>query len=293
MKKLFFAFVCFLSFTSVSYSKQEIEVIVPYGAGGGTDNFARRIVNVINNDKLEFAVVNKTGGAANIAFNHFVNQNKAILIVGGQIIENEKFAVDGYPKNMLEVAKPLFFVGEGPQFIYTSLNVNTIDEIIKLSEKKDIVFGGNTPGTSSYEIYNKICNVQKVFKRCNYISYRSSSFAIPDLLAGRIDVYANSYGAYNAFTGTGKAKAIVSLGPNRFYLLPDVPTLKEKNHDLEVYSWMGIFHKNLTSDELKHVTDKIKNYMTVEEHKKYGYEKIEKSPEDYFQFEIKRFRGKK
>lgn len=293
MKKLFFIILFAINFSFTSYAKEQIELIVPYGAGGGTDLLARRIATSILNDKFEVVVTNRTGGAANIAFNYFVNQNKAMILSLSQIIENSKYASEGYPNNITDLAKPIYFVADGPQLLYTSLNVNTLEDMIKLSESKDIVFGSNTPGTASYLIYDQFCNVLKVFKKCNQVTYRSSSTALPDLFSQRIDVYANSSSTYDVFTGSGKTKAVVTISKNRFYNLPDLPSTVEKGFDIDIITWFGLFHKGMSQNEVALVSESIQKLMTDDEHKKYGFSKITETPNVFFQKEIDNFRKTK
>jgi len=280
-------------FSSFAYSKERIELIVPYGVGGGYDLLARRISNAIDDSFLKIDVINKTGGAANIALNYFIEQKKALILSGNPIIENERYASDGYPKGVTKIAKPIYFIGEGPQILFTSLPVNSIDEMILLSQTKDIVFGANSPGTGSYDIYNYMCNILKVFKNCNLVTYRSSSFAIPDLLAGRINAYGNTYGAYNAFVSSGKSKAILVLDKKRFYALPEVVSLKEKGFDYDLTTWFGLFHVGLTNEQVNFIKKSIDNLMTDDEYKKHGYDKIEENPVSFFNSQITQFTNKK
>lgn len=292
MKFLFILFSLFFLSFELS-AKEKIELVVPYGAGGGTDLLARRIANVVVNDKFELNVTNRVGGAANIAFNYFVGNKKVLLLVGNQIIENERYAKDGFPADILSEAKPVFFVSEGPQLLYTSLDVKDLKEMIELSKTKDIVFGANAPGTGSYEIYDMLCNVMKAFKNCNMVTYSSSSAAIPDLLAKRVDVYANSFGAYDRFTSTGKAKVIAVIGPKRFYGVPEALTFKEVGYDIEIVTWLGLFQKGLSTQELEALNKDIKKLMTIEEHRKYAYDVIDSEPSKFFKDEILKFKNKK
>jgi tripartite-type tricarboxylate transporter receptor subunit TctC len=294
MKKIIFALLFIFSSICVASAKEQIELVVPYGAGGGTDLLARRIAAAVVNNKFELFVTNRTGGASNIALTHFVNsKNKILILAINQIIENEKYAAEGYPSNILDVAKPIYFVADGPQLLFTSLNISSFDEMVKLSETKDIVFGSNTPGTASFYIYDQLCNNLKVFKKCNLVTYRSSSAALPDLFAQRIDVYPNGSSTYNVFTDSGKSKAIIVIGKNRFYGLPNLPSIKEKGYDIDILTWFGLFHKGLTKDEFSMIHSDIKKLMTDDEYKKYGYLKIEEEPNKFFQNEITKFRSSK
>ena len=282
-----------LMFSSIAHSKERIELVVPYGAGGGFDLLARRISNAIDDSVLKIDVINKTGGAGNIAFNYFVGQNKALILSGNPIIENEKYAFDGFPKQIMKTAKPIYFIGEGAQILFTSLPVSSIDEMILLSQTKEIVFGANSPGSGSHQIYDHLCNVFKVFKKCNLVTYRSSSFAIPDLFAGRIDAYGNTYGAYNVFVSSGKSKAILVLDKKRFYALPEVVSLKEKGFEYDLTTWFGLFHVGLTDSQVKLIRRSIDNLMTDEEYKKHGYEKIEEDPIIFFNSQVEQFAKQK
>jgi tripartite-type tricarboxylate transporter receptor subunit TctC len=288
MKKLLLILIILASITNNSYARQNIELIVPYGAGGGFDLLARRISSA-ESPEFKLDVVNKTGGAANIAHTYFVRKKKALLLSGNVIIENKKWAPDGYPQDILALSNPLFFISEGPHILYTSLPVSNIEEMIELSKTEDIIFGGNSPGSGSYTIYDNLCNKLKVFSNCIFVSYRSSSFAIPDLLAGRIKAYGNTYGAHNAFVSTGKSKAILILDTKRFYALPEVTSIHEKGYLYDIKNWIGLFSIGLSPEEAKHILSSVNKLMTEEEYRKYGYEKIEGDPRLFFQSQIDKF----
>src|SRR5262249_25492255 len=72
--------------------------------------------------------------------------------------------------------------------------------------------------------------------------YRGSSFAWPDVLGGRVDVFFDSTPAAMPYVKSGQAKGIAILTKKRLPDMPDVPTMTESGvPGLEIDSWIGIF----------------------------------------------------
>jgi tripartite-type tricarboxylate transporter receptor subunit TctC len=74
------------------------------------------------------------------------------------------------------------------------------------------------------------------------VPYRSSVAAYPDLLSGRVDLFADSTPAALPYIKSGQAKGLGILAAKRSPQAPDVPTMTESGvPGLEIDSWIGLF----------------------------------------------------
>jgi tripartite-type tricarboxylate transporter receptor subunit TctC/HAMP domain-containing protein len=74
------------------------------------------------------------------------------------------------------------------------------------------------------------------------VSYRGSSAAFPDLIAGRVDLFFDSTPAALPQVTGGKVKGFAILTAKRHPQMPDVPTMTEAGvAGLEIDSWIGLF----------------------------------------------------
>lgn len=62
----------------------------------------------------------------------------------------------------------------------------------------------------------------------------------------------------------------------------------ENNIPYEYKSWIGLFSAGLSASENNHLKQLINTYMTPEEYKRNGYEKLEDNPSDLLKNEIEK-----
>jgi len=74
------------------------------------------------------------------------------------------------------------------------------------------------------------------------IAYKGAQPAYVDLLAGRTDLFFDNTTTARPFIADGRVKPLVTSGPVRDALLPNVPTGKEAGlEELVLDSWLGLF----------------------------------------------------
>jgi tripartite-type tricarboxylate transporter receptor subunit TctC len=74
-----------------------------------------------------------------------------------------------------------------------------------------------------------------------HVPFRGATAAIPDLLAGRIDVFIGAINSLLPLIKEGKLRAIAMAGKTRVPSLPDVPTIAELAfRDYELGSAVGL-----------------------------------------------------
>jgi tripartite-type tricarboxylate transporter receptor subunit TctC len=86
-----------------------------------------------------------------------------------------------------------------------------------------------------------------------HVPYRGSALAMQDLLAGRIDFMCEQISTAFPQIQSGVVKAIVTLGPARVPVLPELATAQEEGvRDLDCSTWSAFVFPKGTPDRIVH-----------------------------------------
>lgn len=243
-----------LSFYSLCFANETIEIIIPNSPGGPTDYIGRKISKSLTENNINNIVVNKGGAAGNIGYEYFSNCKKpCLLIAGPSVLTNRKYTSLGYP-DKIEL-DPMYLIGIGYNVLLTSnLSINNFSDLVKLSKAKKLFIGHGGIGSNSHSSAVKVCE----FINCELISYKSASAALPDLYSGRLDLYPIQAFGIDKIILSELVKPVAVLGP-RMDSISIIPSINEQGYKIDSKSWLIIFQKNIKNKEVL-----VKNLDTID-----------------------------
>ena len=209
-----------------------VRLIVPFTPGGSNDVVAREIASGLQ-DSLKQPVVaeNKPGGGGVIAYSyvaksppdgHVMLIAPASFTMGPHLSRSPLYnPVTEFAAINLVVDVPFVMV------VPASLPVRTVKEFIELAKStpNKLTFGAVGVGTPQHlagELFKMHAGVDLI-----HVPFRGATMVIPDLLAGRIDMFIGAINSLLPLIQEGKLRAIAMAGRKRMAPLPDIPTMAE------------------------------------------------------------------
>ena len=242
------AALCASLLVSPASAQVELKIMAPAGPGGGWDQTARAMQEVLQAEGLvgNVQVKNVPGAGGTIGLAQFVTSESgsgdAILGAGqtlqGAVITN-KSAVS------LDQVTPLArTVGEFEIIVVPADSpIQTLDDLVaKLKEDPGAVsWGGGSAGSTDHIVAGLLMQAIGVdVAKLNYIAHSGGGEALGSIMGGHVTVGISGYGEFGPQVESGELRALAISSEER---LPgvDIPTLKEQGVDVAFFNWRGLF----------------------------------------------------
>ncbi len=258
------------SFTG-DYPSRPVKIIVPLGAGGGTDIFARIIAQKLS-ERLgkQFIVENRPGAGSTIgtlAVAKSQNDGYTLLLSAiGSYASAMAYDQKLNYGNMRNDFAPISLLGNSTLVVVVNPNigVKNIKELITLAKNKPgyLTFGSSGTGGLSHlsgEMFKQMSEVNMT-----HVPYKGTAQIVPALISGEISLTFDTPPAYLAFIKENRLKAIAVGGTKRSTFLPAVPTIMESglpNYD-SVASY-GLFAPAGTPKEIINLLNREVNQILL------------------------------
>jgi len=266
--------VCALTAVPALAEIKGLEIIAPASPGGGWDQHARTLQQVMQNLNLAsgIQVVNIPGAGGTIGLAQFVTSKKRSpsLLVGGQIMQGA-ILMNKSPVTLDQVTPLARLTGEYTGFVVpVDSPIKSFGDLIQKfkAEPGSVSWGGGSAGGSDQILAGLVAKEVGVDPaKINYVATAGGGELMAQILGGHITVAMGGYNEFAPQIDTGKLRAVAISAPER---LPgvDTPTLREQGVDLEFVNWRGVFGQpNMKAADKKQFDDAIAKVVASEEWK--------------------------
>jgi putative tricarboxylic transport membrane protein len=246
-------------------AQMELKLMAPAAPGGGWDQTARAMQQVLTSAKLakSVQVINVPGAGGTVGIAQFVNGAKGD---GNQLMVNGFVMVGALILNKspvgLDQVTPIARLTEETQVMVVPANspIKTAQDLAKLvkADVAKVTFaGGSAGGVDHIMAALFVAAAGAEASKANYIPFSGGGESLAAILGGKVTAGISGYGEYEGQIKAGKLRAIGVTSPQR---LPgvDVPTFKEQGIDLVLTNWRSVVAPpGITAEQKKALADVI------------------------------------
>lgn len=262
MKKLFKTVVAAAGILAAAstfaadYPSKNIRLVVPFGAGGGTDSVGRTIANSAK-DILgtNISVMNRTGGSGAVGMSFGAQARPdgyTLTVVTREIASLPQM---GLMQHSADDFKLIRLVNLDPAVVLVAADskYNSINDLI--ADAKSNPGKVKFASTAAPNFYLMTLEKDQGIK-LNAIPYNGAAEAIPSVLGHHTGVTMVTPGEAIAQLRSGQLKALGVMSKERIAYIPDVPTLIEQGVNVTTGTWRGIGAPSDTPDEIIEILGK-------------------------------------
>ncbi|WP_137045542.1 tripartite tricarboxylate transporter substrate binding protein [Pseudolabrys sp. FHR47] len=258
-----------------NYPTRPIQMICPWGAGGGTDATARIVAALLEKDLGQpINVVNRTGGSGVVGHSAIATAAPDGYTLGIVTVEISMMHWQGLTQLTPKDYTPLALMNEDPPGIQVKADsqyktVKELADAIKAAPAGKFKASGTGQGGIWHLAL--VGWLQALGLPGNHVTWVPSNGAAPamqDLAAGGIDFTTCSVPEARAMIDAGKARSLALMAPQRAAAFKDIPTLKEAmGIDFTTGAWRGfVGPKGLPADMATKLTASLKKIYASKEY---------------------------
>src|SRR6266478_5246678 len=260
-----------------AYPERPITLIVPWGAGGGTDATARIIGTLLEKELGQpVNVVNRTGGSGVVGHAAIASAPADGYTIGLITVEISMMHWQGLTELSGASYTPIGLVNADPAGLQVRAdapykNVNDLVAAVKANPGKFKASGTGQGG----------------------IWHLAIAGMLQDLVAGGVEIVPCSLPEARSLIDAGKVKSLAVMADQPAALFPNVPTLKAATGSAwTMAAWRGIAApKNIPAEARDKLVAAIRKIVAGKEYNEFmtqrGFGVIYAGPEDYAKFMAK------
>lgn len=254
---------------------KNVELVVPYGAGGGSDLYARFAADILQKDKIvtqPIVVVNKPGGAGSVGdaytFGKKGDNHTISSYVSGQVtssLMNKTMVTYDKLTPIANLALDEYLLG------IMAGSYKSFDELLKAAKDAPdtITIGGSGKGTEDELCVGLLAKYTGA--KFKYVSFNSSAEVMSAMLGGHIKAGVYNPTECDSQIRAGKVMAIGAFGTKRLSgLFKDVPTFGELGYkDVVFQQFRGVVGPpDMSPEAVKFWTEAFRKVTQTEQWKK-------------------------
>ncbi len=243
------------------YPERPVTIIVPWGAGGGTDATGRIIATLLEQELgVPVSVVNRTGGSGVVGHSAIATAAPDGYTLGVVTVEIGMMHWQGLTELTYEDYTPLALYNADPAGLQVRVDsewdsAQAVLDAVKADPGAYKSSGTGQGGIWHLALAGMLQEAGIAPDAAPWVPSQGAAPGLQDLVAGGVDIVTCSVPEAQALLEAGRVKSLAVMSAERNPTFPDVPTLKEATGlDWTVAAWRGIAGPKGMPDE---VADKL------------------------------------
>jgi tripartite-type tricarboxylate transporter receptor subunit TctC len=277
-----------------TYPSRTVRLIVPFGAGGPADVYARILAQHLSEQTKQSFVVEDRPGAGSLIGTDAVAKSApdgyTLLVMSNTHTTNESL-MPKKPYQLMRDFLPVASINYSDLLLVVNpaVPVKTVAELIALAKKEPgkLNYASSGPGTPYHmaaELFKAMSGTDIV-----HVPHKASGDMRNSVLSGNVQMMFDAITVMSQMAKAGKVRALATSGIERNQLTPDLPTVGETVLGYESTIWIGMMAPKGTPKDvitfLNTSINKVINLPAVKEAwLKQGAIPMVKTPEEFDAF---------
>ncbi len=274
-----------------TYPSRTVKMIVPFGAGGPADVYARVLAQHLTEETKQSFVVEDRPGAGSVIGTDAVAKSApdgyTLLVMSNTHTTNE-LLLPNKPYQLMRDFVPVATINYSDllMVVHPTVPAKTVKEFIDLAKKEPgkLNYASSGPGTPYHmagELFKAMSHTDIV-----HVPHKASGDARNSTIAGTVQMMFDAVTTMSALAKGGQVRALATTGVQRNPLTPDLPTVAETVPGYEATIWIGVMAPKGTPKEvitfLNTAINKVINRPDVKEAwLKQGAIPLVKTPDEF------------
>ncbi len=242
-----------------AFPERPITMIVPWGAGGGTDAVGRMMASLMQEDLgVPVNVVNRTGGSGVVGHSAIATAAPDGYTVGIMTIEIDMMHWQGLTDLTYADYDILALVNADPGGVMVAADseydsATALLDAIKAQPPGTFKASGTGQGGIWHlGILGWMLSEGLPASQITWVPSEGANPGLTDMVAGGVDIVPSSLAEGRSLIEAGRVKALATMSAERQALFPDVPTLKEATgSDWTIAAWRSVVAPKGLPDDVK------------------------------------------
>ena len=231
--------------TAEPYPSRTVKFVVPFGAGGPADVYARVLAKYLSEETKQSFIVEDRPGAGSIIGTDAVAKSApdgyTLLVMSNTHTTNESL-LPNTPFQLMRDFVPVAPINYSDllMVVHPSVPAKTVKEFVDLAKKEPgkLNYASSGPGTPYHmagELFKAMSHTDIV-----HVPHKASGDMRNSVLSGNVQMMFDAITVMSALAKDGKVRALATSGEKRNPLTPDLPTVGESVPGYVSTIWIGV-----------------------------------------------------
>jgi tripartite-type tricarboxylate transporter receptor subunit TctC len=228
-----------------AHAQTATKIVVPFAAGGGTDQYVRILAAELTKRGTQIIVENKPGASGIVAADYVARSRPdglTVLVSSLGTLANNTVLYEKLPYDPNKDFAPVTQIAYQPAIIVgrADLPYQNIKEMVAYAKANPGKINRGSPGAAILTNLAPMSFEKTVGISTTHIPFNGDAPAVQALLGGQIDIHGTSVTGSLPHIRSGKLRVLGVMDSRRLPQVPEAPTFKEMGYDLEATLWYSL-----------------------------------------------------
>ena len=269
-------FIALPVFAQAPYPARNVQIIVPYTAGGSIDIMTRAVAQQLTVAWGKNVVVDNRPGASGMIGTEIATKAEADghVLLGHTSSYPATAAVrEKLPFDPARAIVPVAMIARAPMMvaIHPSVPAKTVKELVALAKKDANGLKYSSSGTGGNNHFSGALFASAAGIKLTHIPYKGISQAMTALASGEVEICIASAAAINPQMRANRVRVIAITSEKPTSLLPGLPTVAQSGVPGYTYElWWGLFAPaGLSAERIAFINAAVNKSLAGPEMKKF------------------------